>query len=402
MSGRFVSTELKSAALSGGICFNGYEKDGEFFPALAPRRIEGEPVKDVIFAAHSFTVDRFFAATADAVYVSAQGTRMVQMFDEFPGDDPFFYEEQQTDSAGYAVIGKLYTGVRHRGTDFEGLRYTDPLRCAVMRRHRLFGASDEDGYKLVWTACGTTFGKKVGLRDGGWMKLTPDLGEILALAEYGDGIVALREYGLTALKTFGSPETFSLAGNDFKCDRPLPKTLAKVGGELFFFTQSGLKAFDGANVRRVDFAYADVISDPRSAVTFGDGYYVVCKCNPADRYCVLKLGGGSEYFVDIAPNALCAADGVYCFCNDGLFKLEQGDEYVCNFYGLDFGDPRKKTIKYVQMRGKGTVEISNGSFSRTFAGGITRAGFAGTRFSAKLTGKGKTSVKLTAEVKNGI
>ena len=400
---KFQSTKLKKVKLSGGFCVNCIERDGKVRPAFSPTRAEGIPLAGLTFAAHSEKIDRFFIADYNALYATQNGNFPSLLVTNTGGGKPFFYEEVGADGTPYAVIGINDIGVRHNGSGFTPMRYSEAFRCAVMRKGRLFAASLADGLKIIWSEGGNSFGGGQSLSGAGWVKLQPALGDICDMLDFDDRLIVLRKLGITVLSVYGSAENFKTESVDYPSDEVVPGTACIVNGNVIFCTASGVKIFNGSGISRYEHAYSGDILSPKLAATYNGAYYLTYTSKKLNRPAVLCLGKEACFVMDIEARALAANCGMVVFTDIGVYKLEEGaGDYTWYPPTQSFGSRKPKTLNYIEVSGGVTVEVSTGEKVRTFANGKTHAGLRGEKFGFKVTGNEAAEIAVCAEVEDEV
>ncbi len=348
------------------------------------------------------SVNRFFAFDGQSVYVSADG-KSFSYLNALAGDDPFVVEELENGAArAAAVCGK--NAVLHDGSSFVCREYGANLKYGVMHSGRLFGADVEDGLALRWSGAGGVCDWARGVQASGYVRLDPERGEIIGINKLGDKLVAVRRYGLTVLSAYGNCENFRVEATDTDCDEIYRGTAGVAGGRLWFCTVSGLKYFDGERIRTLGHPLAKDVYSPESAVCFSDKYFLICKSRFKGGKTVLCVDAEGESFIaDAAASALCAADGLYAYCDDGVFKFGTGARYELFADGVNFGSGGYKTLTGIFVDGSADIEISNGRVTRGFSGasGKIRPRLRGKNFCLRITGDGAVrKITAVAEVRN--
>ena len=326
------------------------------------------------------SINRFFAFDGQSVYVSADG-KSFSYLNALAGDDPFVVEELENGSARAAAVC-CKNAVLHDGSSFVCREYGANLKYGVMHSGRLFGADVEDGLALRWSGAGGVCDWARGVQASGYVRLDPERGEIIGINKLGDKLVAVRRFGLTVLSAYGNCENFRVEATDTDCDEIYRGTAGVAGGRLWFCTVSGLKYFDGERILAKD------VYSPESAVCFSDKYFLICKSRFKGGKTVLCVDAeGGSFIADAAASALCAADGLYAYCDDGVFKFGTGARYELGIFVDGFAD----------------IEISNGRVTRGFSGasGKIRPRLRGKNFCLRITGDGAVrKITAVAEVRN--
>ena len=364
---------------------------GQLISALSPVKI-GESIKGrILCAGRVESVGRFFIADSDKVYVSVSGAEFYEL-GTLSGDAPFIIEET-SGSTCRAVICNGKSALAHSGDSYRGTLCGIEVSCGVMHCGRLFGGN---GYTLRWSGEGGIEDGEQKLNGAGYIVLEPTRGKILNILEYGEKLVIVREFGLTLVSMFGNPEHFSVEMTGTDCDRIFKNTAQVVFGKLLFFTESGLKSFDGSRIEVLPHRYAADIASPTCSAEFSGLYFLGCESKFLGRRCVLcyNPADGESYLVDVRADAISSADCVYVFGEDGLFRLcgESGFSFVANFYA-----DSAATLTEIHVDGTCDLEVGNGKVSRTFEGarGKIRPRLRGRTFTVK--GKGLEDIKsLTA------
>lgn len=369
---------------------------GQLIPALSPVKIgNGIPGK-ILCAGRAESAGRFFIADSEKVYVSVTGEEFYEL-GSLSGDSPFMFEEV-SGGVARAVICNGNHALVHTGAASTGLTCGANYSCGVMHCGRLFGADGDDGYTLRWSGEGGIEDGEEKIYGAGYLILEPKRGKILDILEFGEKLVLVRERGLTLLSMFGMPENFSVEPTDTDTDAIFKGTAQTVCGKLIFFTESGLKSFDGSRVEELTHAYADSVSEPTCSAAFTDEYFLGCTCGKTGGRCVLCycVQDGESYIIDVAADAISASDCVYVFGTDGVFRLRSGGQFSFTAR-TDFKVGGYKTLTEIYVGGVADIGVSNGNVSRLFssASGKIRPRIRGRSFT--VTGGGTRTVKsLTA------
>lgn len=375
---------------------------GELIPAGGFSKIGGALSFNPVCVARAEGINRFFAFDGQSVYVSADG-KSFSYLNALAGDSPFVVEEIENGVARAAAIcGK--NAVFHNGSSFVCKEYGANLKFGVMHSGRLFGVDFDDGLVLRWSGAGGVCDWAQGVQASGYVKLDPERGEIIGLCRLGAKLVAVRRFGLTVLSAYGNCENFRVETTDTDCDEIYKGTACNVGGRLIFCSASGLKYFDGEAIRSFGHPLESDVYEPESAQGFADCYYLICKSRYKGGKVVLCAGGeGESYLADVAAGTLCAADGLYAYCADGVYKLGAGAGYELYADGVSFGTGGLKTVTEVFIDGVANIQIDNGRVTRAFsgAGGKIRPRLRGKSFSFRITGdKVVRGITAVAEVRN--
>lgn len=328
------------------------------------------------------------------------------------GDNPVFYFDVRTAAEG--CITMVYAGkdrVRYLGNSFKTEKdATVGFYTGVMHNGRLFARDLTDGFKIRWS--GRDFDDfSSGIGASGYVILSPEGGRVIAMFSFGDKLIAVRERGITEIRALGDPQHFKVdqTASFMTADGIIADTCAVCGGELLFCTQSGIFAYDGNAVKRLNLSIGADICACKCAAACGDKYFVVCnsaKLGEGKLY-VYSAGEGDGYYAEIP--AVCAVGGseLYVFNGQGTYRMKpDGGRGEWRSKAVDFGNAGVKLLKEVVLDCEGniTLGIEGGGVSRTFKGrGRKSVKLAGRSFTFKLYGSGKIfSLEAVAEVKDGV
>ena len=351
-----------------------------------------------VFAAYSHTAGKLFICTSTALFVSDDGKSFAK-FCDFDECSPFMLEDVGGAAARTAVVAGKYAAVYESGAfTIERVRFA--LSCGAVHCGRVFGADAADGLVLRWSGAGGLLDWAEGIDGSGYVKLDPARGKILDILPFSGKLVAVREYGLTVLGMYGSPENFSVDITDTDCERIYKNTARVYGGKLYFVTKTGIKYFDGNKISPLKIMHE--ILSPVCAVEFGGKYFIACEKDYV--ICADLSDGASCRFLGQAET-LFVNDAVF-FCGTGAyFKLDCGGAYMFESGAIDFGNGSLKTVTEIDVRGVAQIRISNGKKVRDFlnASGIIRPCMRGKKFFISAEGKSPLDgIAVTAEVMNGI
>lgn len=355
---------------------------------------------NVKYAAYSGVAEKYFVCAEGSVYLSTDAKSYTELCG--CGLSPFMLEDINGAARMVLISGKDY--VLYDGSEYKVGKLPVNLSCGVMRCGRLFGG---DGLTLRWSGAGGFDDWEEGLRGSGRLTLDPARGAVLDLLEYGGKLIAVREYGLTVLSMFGSPENFSVEITDTDCDKIYKNTARKACGGLYFYSASGLKRFDGAAISAVEVRNSYGVTDPTDAAVYCGKYFLACNNSYLARRVILcvELTGAESCIVDEPAEALYIKDGVYVCNEGGLKKLDTGGGFSFESSEIDFGTGRLKTVTEIELSGTADIRITSGKLTRLFYGasGIIRPHMRGKSFCFEV--KGKSAVKeisVTAEVINAV
>ncbi|MDE6442553.1 MAG: hypothetical protein K2L12_07390 [Clostridia bacterium] len=375
---------------------------GELVPALSLVK-KGDVANTFTCVGHSFATGRFVACDSQGMYVSTDGLDFIKLA---TASGRGFALEDVYKGKPRALMLSGFRCLAHDGGGF--IVYGNPsnLYCGAVHCGRLFGIDADNRYILRWSKSGVNDWEE-GINGAGKLVLDPERGAGLDIVSYGGNLIVIRQYGLTVLKMYGSPENFSVNITDTDCDEIYEGTAKTVLGKLYFYTSSGLKVYDGSVIKRVSHRLENEIALPICAAEYGGKYYLACN---------LKEGGkgilcydpddGESYLISGGVNCLCRADGVYAYDNTAKYKLEKGGEYTFSSGKINFGTDEDKTVLSLRVDGaRADITISNGTekLKYTNVSGIIRPRLKGAYFTVEVKGVNTLrSITATAEVANAV
>lgn len=339
---------------------NCFFKDGALIPGYDPTFIAFNPLSSrVIFAVYSKAAKLYFLGIDKRVYKSPE-LYAYTTFLTYDNSAPFLIEDLfEGVERAVIIIGKTASVcVNNEKID---VTLKVELECGVMHCGRLFGAN---GLDIWWSGPGGFSDWGDGTDGCGRLTLGADRGKVLDMVEYDGKVVVVREYGLTVLSMFGSPEKFSVDFTDTDCDKIYKRTARVVGGKLYFFTESGLKCFDGSKISSLKIRHEVV--EPWSSAEYGGRYFLACKSEVLGRDVILCVDSkdGESCIINDHADVVYAKDGI-CYFNERLHNaLNKGGWYKfeCD---IDFGTGRDKTVTKIEFDGLPYVAVNNGKFTRS-------------------------------------
>lgn len=287
--------------------------------------------------------------------------------------------------------------------------FSGNLACGVTRCGRLFGADLSDGYMLKWSGESGINDWAEGISGAGRVYLDRTGGKVLNMFNFEDKIVLVREHGVGTFSAYGTPENFSV-GATALLPSIYKNTAAIVGNKLFVCAADGVYAYGGGKVEKFSFNLADDIGQVFYATAYLGRYYIVCARSKVLLRKVLYVIDISEkhaYIVDLAAEVATGGDLLYAFTTSAAYTLAEGGtfKYLCG--SEDFGTSAKKVLKYIDVDCDGavTLQVSNGTYTRTFSSVKRRAKvrMSGQSFTVTITGSSKVrSLTACAEVIDGV
>lgn len=406
----FPKTNVKCVDLTAcknAVALGCYSDGGKIFPAMSAGLPAGNPPAGITKAAFSKATDLIYLCADKKLYATLEGIICVELASMYCDDPTILEDYGENGLTTFALGDGVY--VKYRGNTFTVKQVNLHICGGVMKNGRLFGVDIDDAYTVRWSGADGAFDLTEGINGAGWIKLDAARGKVLNLINYGEKLVAVREFGLTVISAFGTPENFKIEATDTGTEAVYKNTAAVAGGKLLFCAGSGIYAFDGNRISRLAISKQNRISNPSCAVALGERYFVCGFSNALERRAVLAYDAYSEtqYLIDSAAETLVASDKVYCFSDGGAQTLEKGGSfnYICG--GLDFDATGRKVLTslFIDCDGEAEVTVESDEKTRVFAAdkGRLRVDMCGSTFkiSVKAAEEIRT-LKAYAEVKSGV
>jgi len=396
---------------SGGSAYSCIVEGGALKPKLCAEAAEGGPPSGTLRVMYAPSAETYGAFTETALHYSSNNKKYINLRElqhltkEMEGSIGFMVETR-VDGVPFAVfINGERLDYINRSTLTCHL-FSARLFCGVMHCGRLFGADADNRQKIVWTTADSFEKTDVALNEGGYLFLDPERGDVLDMLVFGGKITLVREYGITVLSFYGSPENFGIEFTNSDTPKIFKDTAKIVSGRLLFFTAEGLMSFDGNKTAIQSHAYSGDIYGAKSAAEFGGKYYLSCLSKSAGAVILcLEPAGGECYLIKADADVLYCSDAVYGCKNGSLIKLSVGGKYEYTSGKLDFGTHGKKTVTEIFVGGVADLEISCGNkkIVYTQASGLLKPHLRGKEFVIRLSGNTAVeSLTAKAEVTLGI
>lgn len=341
---------------------NGFMRDGRLVPAYRITNVVNSNFPaQITYAAYSKAAGAYFIYYNKTIGVSSNGSR----YDYYSGyiDSNAFLIEDYYGGETRAIIITVGTAAVYEGNNFRNLNFGETMTCGVMHRGRLIGAHET---LLKWSGPEGFYDWKEGINGCGYMDLGPAQGNVLNILEYGGKVVAVREYGLTVLNWEGNPEDFSIKLTDTACDKVYKNTACVVGGKLYFFTQSGLKCFDGTKITPLKTRHS--VSAPWSATVLGSRYFLACISDYLERDAILCVdtADGESCIIDDHADTFLVKDKVFYFLPNAIHRLDNGGSCIYEAGPVNFGTDKLKTLSKIDFDNTLKVGVSNEKHTRDF------------------------------------
>ncbi len=411
MTAVFPETELKSVDVlktDGAFNVGCYVRDGKLVPGLN-RALNPQAIFNNI------TVAFYAAATKNYIYCSSDGMVCFTLTDSslFQGKRVAatrhsMLELNEDGTANAFVVGNT-SYIKINGMTNQVRPYKGAVRSCVLKNGRIFGIDNSDPFKIKWSGEGGIEDWTEGISGAGWVVLQNGGGEILNLIVYKDKIVAAREYGLSFLTAYGTPENFKIAYFDKRLPKICKNTVAVAGDKLYFYTEGGLYYYDGSKTEKSGTPLAAELKDSTAVFSGNRKYYLCGESKTLKRRAVLAVDTALnvDYIIDVGAEALCAGEKTFVYADGKEYTLDDGGEYAFTSGEIDFSTDGKKVLKEVVIDSENEVrvEVSNGVISRIVGGvrGKFRPNMRGKSFKITVYGSGKISkICAVAEVRSGV
>lgn len=382
-----------------GNTVNSYLGKGKLLPEYSVVNVSMANPYGVLFAKYSKALEKYFACASDYIAVSGDGEKFITY--SLYGDGLPFLVEDCSDGNGRAAVicGNKATVFSNSKETRKDLKYS--LSCGVMHCGRLFGA---DGYTLRWSGAEGFEDWDEGMHGSGYLKLDAERGKVHNLIIYGGKLVAVREYGLTVFGMYGAPENFSVSGTNSDCDYICKDTACVVGGKIYFYSDSGLKSFDGNKISPIALRHGMV--NLKNAVEYGGKYFIAGESEELERNIILCVDtDGESCIIDTPADVLFVKNGVRFFNSKGQYRLKRGGIFNFESRAIDFGTDRFKTITEIKVAGRAKICVKGENFNRDFQikNGTVNPHMRGKKFIITAQGNEEISeISVTAEVTDAV
>ncbi len=255
--------------------------------------------------------------------------------------------------------------------------------------------------------------------DSGRISFSERMGDIQAIRALGNFLYILFDYGIVRLDVGGGARDFKVTILTYAGEKIFGSSACVCGNAIFFLTEGGVYRFDGKReiAEKVceGLRIKPLIGTQLCGRAFVYGKYMLRYLDESEnkRVVVISADGKSGYYTggDLdglwgnGGKAYCRVDKKVQYVNlEG--DLPTGEEYRFVTRLLDFGSPKKKTLRTLRFEGTGsfTLTVENGKKSRVkkmqFVDGKAeiRLDEAGTVFRLRfLLDKGTEISKMTVE-----
>lgn len=383
-----------------GHSINCFMRDGKLYPEYVCMSRPVNYSSGLKFAAYSKASDCYFICDNKTIGVSSDCISFTH-YTGYAGAPPFLIEDYFEGIARTIIIVGRKAAV-YVGGGFIDKELEPWLLCGAMHCGRLFGAN---GLDLWWSGPGGFDDWNEGIGGRGRLRLDPERGEVLDMVEYGGKLIAVRKYGLTILNVYGSPEEFAVKITDTDCDVIYGGTARVVGNKLYFFSESGLKTFDGSKISPLKIRHP--VSKPVCSAEYGGRYFLGCKDDYLNKDVVLCVDStdGESLVLTERATLMFIKDALYFFNESRLNMFYGGGYFVFESAPIDFGTSRPKTITKIEFAGSPVIYVDNGKCERMFEDikYSIRPHMRGRSFTIKVEStKTFTGATVTAEVTDAV
>ncbi len=210
---------------------------------------------------------------------------------------------------------------------------------------------------------------------GGQIALPSERGEIVALCALKEYLYVFFEYGISRLQGAGSGKDFCVERLPYSGGRIFGDSVGTCSDKIFFLTENGLFAFDGASVERVcaNLALNAKTSDQVCAHATANGkYYLRYQASDSTEKGLVLDGATGRGYRSFAMTGISACKGeALCYANAGLCRVREGDalplgkKAYFTVSNLSFGISGVKTLKALRFYGHGSARVYVSAGGRT-------------------------------------
>lgn len=382
------------------LTLNSVYREGRISPALTPEEGAAGAPQNVLKVFKANGIGRFFALTADGVYISRDGISYNKFMD-FNVVSPFMVEEYDGEPRAEIIIGDI--AIIYNKNSYYTTTYGAKLSAGIMHCGRLFGADADNGFILRWSGEGGVTDWEIKLYGAGYLELDKERGKILDILEMDGYMILVREYGLTKLKMYGTPENFSQYNTGYITGRIVKDTAAVVGGKLYFMTTAGLRVYDGNNIEAIYHPFEGDIFAPRASLSHDGKYLLSCESKTFGRG-IFCYDDGAAYFIGGACEGMCISEKVYVVAGGKSGYLSLGESVKAVYKNVNFGTLKNKTLTSIgTFASDARVTVKSKTAARSLSGRAVRPRMRGKVFDITFESGGEISlITAEAEVSVGI
>ncbi len=386
----YKNTTEKTVTLIGaqtavGRLFNAAKTKGGAMPRFSPVNTGYSPSIYNISCGFVAKDGTMFLVSRLALYCKPSGEKTFTVIASGLARTPFFAEYD-----GGILISDGVTDYTYCGGELTSCESLMPLYGGIIHYSRLFGVDLSDGYTVRWSAAGTVDDWSEGIRNSGWLKLSPEKGEVLQLISYNDKLIAVRERGLTVIRVYGDTENFRINGTDTNTDDIISGTAAVCANKLFFATNSGLYSYDGSDINKEEDTSLDGLGRILAGTACGNYYFASVYLDGDLVVACINGESGETSFCNITADYMFASGEAYVASAGTLYRLYYPAGTVVWDSGyINLGSDGKKFLKSVYIDSLETCNLtveSNG-VSRIFTdvNGKVKVKMSGDKFRFSVT-----------------
>ncbi|MDE7380051.1 MAG: hypothetical protein K2N14_03260 [Clostridia bacterium] len=280
------------------------------------------------------------------------------------------------------------------------------LCCGAFHCGRVFAKDYNDPYVVRWS--GRDFKDWSSEIDrGGYVRLSPEGGQVLDIVVLGEKIVLVREHGLTVFRAYGDARHVRVEKLDHdELPRVFERSAIVCAGKLWFCSVEGIYSYDGNTVTLVKDDFDDVGGKVYEYATASvlDDRYVYFSCTKDGNKLIMEYDTKSNVLTPFASGcSLVYAEGrqPFCFMGNSVSKLNFGgvdEQRIWISKKIDLDTASVKTLKSIKAVGEGDIEITVDCDGRKRSTGLgcTRIAERGTGFTFTVKGSGNLK-ELSAE-----
>ncbi|MGN0815082.1 MAG: hypothetical protein ACI4MH_07610 [Candidatus Coproplasma sp.] len=327
---------------------------------------------------YSHATGGLFIATSNRLFLfDVRENRKYVLVSEMVTAPPFFcdmYMDGKCVTVAFNEVNRLtYDGYNTRS--FESPTERD-FYTGVMHGGRFFARENQEPLRISWTAS-HAFDWTEGINGCGYVYLAPEGGDVVKLVSFGDKLLAVRQFGITVIRAICEPQHFKVepSATYLVADGIVADTCAVCAGKLFFATRSGIYAFDGSSITKVENPDEGRISEPVQAVACGDKYYMICTDaylgkNYVFGYDATKKSG---WFMGVSPSRLFVLEEyVFLVYGTGVYRCTEtrNSRGYWRSKKLYFDTPSVKYLRRLYIEGDSDVNayIESEGITRNFVG----------------------------------
>lgn len=115
------------------------------------------------------------------------------------------------------------------------------------------------------------------------LDFSDERGDLNRIISFNDYVYIFRDYGITKLSVYSADDEFTIDHIYLSDGYIFPDTISQTGNEIYFYTEKGLKVFNGTNVKDIELDCISLLQgcDNQSCngVCFLGKYYLACRGN---------------------------------------------------------------------------------------------------------------------------